>query len=106
MAHFRVAQEEGTRENTFFYHIEDGLYYHQSDRRQGTTYYKCVFAGRGCRGRATFDAVDGFVHTSAHNHQPDPIYPEEMALRRRVLRQCQDLEYLTYPQIILNASRG
>lgn len=105
MPQFRVAQEEGTRLNTYFYHIDDGYHYHQSDTRQGTTYYKCVLAGRGCRGRATFDAIDGFIHTSGHNHDPDPVYPDEMALRRNILRRCEALEYTTFPRIIFQEGR-
>lgn len=102
---FRVAREEGIRRETYFYHIGDGLYYHVNVEREGTIYYKCVLSERGCYGRAVFDIVDGFIHTSEHNHDPDPIYPDEMALRRNILRRCRQLEYVCYHDILQQESR-
>ncbi|XP_034246261.1 uncharacterized protein LOC117648123 [Thrips palmi] len=105
MAH-NVAREPGTRPNSFFYHIENGFYFHESDRREGTIYYKCVRAARGCYGRASYDPMTGFVLTGIHNHEADPHYADEMALRRNILQRCENLDYVPFTRIILEESRG
>lgn len=106
MPELRVAREEGTRPGTFFYHIEDGLQYHLSQARPGTMYLKCVAYERGCRGRALLDDFDGFVHTRPHNHERDLHYPEEMAVRRRILQRCRDLDYAPFNRIVAEELRG
>jgi len=105
MAH-NVAREPGTRPGTFFYHIENGYYFHESEQRHGTIYFKCVRAARGCRGRASYDPTEGFVLTGDHNHAADPHYADEMALRHRILQRCESLEYVSFQRIILDESEG
>ena len=103
----RVARERGTRHGSHFYHILDGFHYHFSYRRQGLMYFKCVFYERGCRGRAMYDSVVGFVHsqTHPHNHEGDVLYPDEMALRRNILSRCERLEYVSFHRIIFEEGR-
>lgn len=103
----QVAREETTKPGCYFYHINDGLYYNISSQREGTSYLKCVFYERGCRGRAILDAVDGLVHTSEHTRNdlcPDAYYPDEMALRRAILQRCASLEYASFIQILTQES--
>lgn len=96
-----VAMEEGTRPDTFFFHVEDGYHYHLNRESEGVKYFKCVLYERGCQGRAVFDNVDGFIHTQRHSiHGADPVYPEEMALRRAILARCRALEYTGWRTII------
>lgn len=102
-----IAREEGTRENCFFYHVNDGFHYHKNNERLGTQYFKCVFYEKGCRGRAIFNPVDGFLHTGEHtlvDRCPDIHYADEMALRRNVLRRCEALEYVSFNRILAQES--
>lgn len=94
MPYLSVLEEEGTREGTVFYHIGDGLFYHKfATSRRGIIYYRCIFSERGyCGGRATFNCVDGFVHTCEHNHDPDIAYPEEVALKKNLIQGCENLD--------------
>lgn len=103
---FDVAREEGTRPGSFFFHIQDGLHYHVSQERPGTIYFKCVRYERGCRGRALLDETDGFMHTSAHNHERDLHYPEEMFVRRNILARCRALDYASFSIIIEDEIAG
>lgn len=105
---FRVAREPGRMQGSFFFHINDGFHYHKNSEVEGTIYFKCVRYEQGCRGRARFDLAEGFVHsaTSRHNHDPDMYYPDEMALRNRIIRRCERLEYVGYQQIIDEESDG
>lgn len=96
----RVAREQGSRPDSYFFHIGDGFHYHTNRVNGGVTYYKCVRFERGCRGRATFDLAEGFLHTAEHNHVEDPHYPDEMALRNNILRRCEALENVSFQTII------
>ncbi|XP_052131612.1 uncharacterized protein LOC127751689, partial [Frankliniella occidentalis] len=101
-----VAQELGTRARTYFYHIEeDGWQYHLSYERDASSYFKCVRKSKGCLGRATYDRAEGFLHSSPHDHDADIHYPDEMAMRRNVLSRCENMEYITYQNIILEEGR-
>lgn len=100
-----VAQELGTRARTYFYHIEDGWQYHLSYERDASSYFKCVRQSKGCLGRATYDRAEGFLHSSPHDHDADIHYPDEMAMRRNVLSRCENMEYITYQNIILEEGR-
>lgn len=91
-----IAREEGTKPDSYFYHVEDGLHYHLNRQEEGVMYFKCIYYERGCQGRALFDNHDGFVHTQPHNHDADLLYPEEMALRRSILARCRSLEYTAF----------
>lgn len=106
MAVFNVAREEGTRPGSFFYHIQDGFHYHLSEERPGTMYFKCVLYERGCRGRALLDDLDGFVHRTAHNHEPDLHYPDEMDVKRRILQRCRNLDYAPFARIVDEEKEG
>lgn len=91
------------KDNTYFYHLDDGFYYHRSSARNGTIYYKCIKYERGCRARAVYSPNYGFEETErspGHDHERDPLYPDEVALRRAVLERCKLLEYISFRDII------
>ncbi|KAJ1521839.1 hypothetical protein ONE63_003474 [Megalurothrips usitatus] len=100
---FNVAREAGNRPDSFFYHIGDGLYYHLNNQREIVL---CVLSERGCPGRALLDPKTGFIHTQPHEgHDPDPLYADELALRRNIITRCRQLDYKPYRQIIADECR-
>lgn len=103
----RVAREPSTRRNSYFYHVNRGPcrghYFHRSYARGQTTYFKCVQYEAGCHARAILSPERGFRPGSGehrHSHEPDPLYPDEVALRRAILDRCRSLDYASYADII------
>lgn len=86
MPEFNLHKEPGTRPGKFFYHIDDGFYFHEIARFRGRIYFNCVRAAKDCCGRAVFDETDGFVLTRNHNHGPHHQYLDEIAFRRNFLQ--------------------
>lgn len=95
--------QPGMRPDTFFYHIENGFYFHESGKRHGNIYFKCVHAGKACRGRATYDPFAGFSMNGQHNHDPDPHYGDEIALMRKIL--ARSLGNASFKSILLEEGR-
>lgn len=106
--HMAVAREEGIRPGSYFYHVEDGYYYHFSDQGEDTVYFKCVRYPR-CHGRAKWTRAEGFEHTNPHAQnrvcRRDMFYAAERDLKRRILRRCRNLEYVSFTAIVREESR-
>lgn len=101
MANPRLMMQPGQQEDTFFYHIGDGYYYHRNSVYPHTVYFKCAkYEGTGCKGRAKYTRRTGFQHMQRHTCRRDRLYAEEMRLYRIVLERCRRPEAVTFRRII------
>ncbi|KAK3920547.1 Nonribosomal peptide synthetase TES [Frankliniella fusca] len=104
MDELRLIREQGTRRDSYYYHVGDGYHYRFNDENESgfTIYFKCKI--QSCSGRAVFRRYEGFRHTEPHNHAPDILYSEVNNARRRILEQSRSLTYMSFSDI-LNAER-
>lgn len=70
-----------------FYHIGDGLHYTMEQYNVTHAMFRCLTTG--CPGTALWEGA-GLVHVNAHNHLPNPLYPAQLALRRRILQRVEN----------------
>ncbi|XP_026290929.1 uncharacterized protein LOC113215512 [Frankliniella occidentalis] len=101
----RLRRQRGTRARSWFYHVNDGYYYHKNARKAQVIYFKCIRYETGCLGRALCDMQRGFIHTRNHNVcNQDPYLPLVRLLRSRILNRCRRLELSTFRQILTQES--
>lgn len=85
--------------------VEDGYYYHKHTSRDNSPFMQLRCRTRDdrnrCRGRAVI-TKDGSHYwiTQAHNHAPDPFYPMELELRRRIYARLQEGDSTPFRNII------
>lgn len=84
---------------------DDGYYYHKHTCRENSPFVqlRCTkSSGRNkCRGRAviTKDGLNYWI-THPHRHTPDPFYPLELELRRRIYARLEDGDATPFRNII------
>ncbi|XP_034236489.1 uncharacterized protein LOC117642414 [Thrips palmi] len=99
----RVRKCRGTQPQSWIYHVNDGWQYRRNVYKRGTMYLKCV--KKDCPGSALCDRPRGFLHTKAHTHRRDRLYPMVLQLRRRILNRCRSLEFISFRRILVQESR-
>ncbi|KAK3931470.1 FLYWCH-type zinc finger-containing protein 1, partial [Frankliniella fusca] len=98
-----LIQEKGFKDDTFFYHLGDnGHAYHYNSAYKNSIYFKCMkYDQLQCKGRAILkDKGAAFIHTKPHNHPPNPDLVQERAIHRAILKDCRELKWVSYRQIL------
>lgn len=96
----------GRRRDSHFFHNGDGWHYNLRERRSTVARLKCRFYNRGCRGTAAVNLTTGVLyHLQPHNHDPDPLFVEDMALRRRIIDDAESDVFGITTRGLLNRHR-
>lgn len=92
-----VSEVVGLRQNSTYYHVNDGYYFLYSETNRNTVYLKCIEQSRSrCMARATMPLTpelrtsQSFIVTKTHNHEPDNTLLQVIQLRTRILQRCQE----------------
>ncbi|XP_068086169.1 uncharacterized protein [Anabrus simplex] len=71
------------------FHDGDGFIYKRQKEVKGVTYFICGY--RKCPSRGTLQPKSDTIKvTKKHDHRPDPLIPQALLLRSRILQRCRE----------------
>ena len=99
-----LTSEQGYRFGSKFFDAHDGYYYYSDRRRNGVTYFRCIYSSYGRSGRVTLRAESFLEQSSPHDHEPNFQYAQLRRERQVLVNQAESLD-VVHPHEILDSER-